>query len=770
MYLSSACMVPLAELLDSVYSDAHLGHARNYLTTDVLRRIMKDYFRYDVNFVMNFTDVDDKIVLRARQQHLLESFKERHKSLDRDLIKTGHEAFEAYLSKNLPLLPPNIQPEEYEREAQRAYGVVLKGYSIAGDGSPPGDKEAKIKMFLQAADAASKALYDAGRDPLSITAEIFYVQTEDIFLAYLDALHGTSIDAGDYTIFTKLTQKYEQRFMEDMLALNVQAPDVVTRVTEYIPQIVSFVDAIVRNGFAYQVLDAKDSPNSSVYFDIDAFEAAGKPYARLEPWNRNNKELQADGEGALTDKSTTKRSNADFALWKSSKPGEPSWPSPWGKGRPGWHIECSAMASDVLGDQIDIHSGGVDLCFPHHDNELAQSEAYWASRDLSHHQQWVNYFLHTGHLSISGSKMSKSLKNFITIRDALVRGTWTPRGLRIVFLLGGWKDGVEINDDMVKASNAWENKVNVFFLKAKDLDRSSETTNVTANESSSPLDEALETAKAQLHNALCDSFDTPTAMDVIASLITTANKVTSLDRAILPIARWITSIVHIFGLDPVPAQADGIGWSGIEIPEAATPFIYPLSKLRDDVRRSAINGEVKTEDMQGLLLSHEVEGLQVEDAVTSPYRGVVLQFRKDVEALAAREAPSKKYLALCDQLRDTHLWNLGVYLEDREGQPALVRPVDKDLVTAREEREAREQAKLAAKQERERQEKEKLEQGRLNPKDMFKTAEFIEWDADGFPVKDTEGKSLPKSKEKKLRKMWDRQAKMHEAWNAAQSS
>jgi cysteinyl-tRNA synthetase len=113
--------------------------------------------------------------------------------------------------------------------------------------------------------------------------------------------------------------------------------------------------------------------------------------------------------GALTAGSGERRRKSDFALWKASKPGEPSWPSPWGEGRPGWHIECSAMASEVLGAEMDIHSGGSDLAFPHHDNELAQSEAYHECPG------WVNYFLHTGHLHIEGLKMSKSLKNFITI-------------------------------------------------------------------------------------------------------------------------------------------------------------------------------------------------------------------------------------------------------------------------------------------------------------------------------------------------------------------
>lgn len=176
--------------------------------------------------------------------------------------------------------------------------------------------------------------------------------------------------------------------MEDVRALNCLDPDVVTRVTDYGQQIVDFVSKIEKNKFAYATSDG------SVYFDINAFEKAGNKYARLEPWNVGNKELQAEGEGALIEKTSEKRSEADFALWKSSKPGEPSWPSPWGNGRPGWHIECSAMASDVIGPKIDIHSGGIDLAFPHHDNELAQSEAYWVSSDHSHGpHQWVNYFL-----------------------------------------------------------------------------------------------------------------------------------------------------------------------------------------------------------------------------------------------------------------------------------------------------------------------------------------------------------------------------------------
>lgn len=348
------------------------------------------------------------------------------------------------MSKNLPKVSPDTPPKEVRTQVQIQYADVLDGKSL--DGSNPGEREAKLKMHIKTVFTASDAL---------MSMENLDAGVHDILLPYLDSQFGSSIDASDHTIFTKLTKKFEDRFMEDVRLLNCLDPDEITRVTEYGTQIVDFVRQVQNNGFAYT------TTNGSVYFDIDAFEKANNNYARLEPWNRNDKDLQADGEGALTKKTSEKRSDADFALWKSSKPGEPSWPSPWGNGRPGWHIECSAMASDKLGSHLDIHSGGIDLAFPHHDNELAQSEAYWSSHDHKHQHQWVNYFMHMGHLSIQGSKMSKSLKNFTTIREALDRGDWTPRGLRIAFLLGGWKEGIEITEDLVKAGSAWEDKLNV---------------------------------------------------------------------------------------------------------------------------------------------------------------------------------------------------------------------------------------------------------------------------------------------------------------------
>lgn len=376
----------------TVYDDSHLGHARNYVSTDIIRRILQDYFKFDVRFVMNITDVDDKIILAARQQYLLAKWAESHTQLNEEVRDTTTAAFGAYAKKNLALLH-EVTPSTFVQEADRVYGHVLQGKSIANDGTSPGDAEAKVKMHLKTAQSAAQAINEAQ------SYDTFLAGATGVLLPYIDSLGATTVQGSDHGIFTKLTKKYEQRFFDDMRALNVRDPDEITRVTEYGPPIVDFVKKIQDNGFAYE-------HEGSVYYDVGTWEKAGGVYARLEPWNRNNKELQADGEGSLSTKTASfKRSGADFALWKASKPGEPSWPSPWGQGRPGWHIECSAMASKVLGKTFDIHSGGIDLAFPHHDNELAQSEAYWCdSHAVSKGEQWVNYFIHMGHLSIQEAR------------------------------------------------------------------------------------------------------------------------------------------------------------------------------------------------------------------------------------------------------------------------------------------------------------------------------------------------------------------------------
>jgi len=209
--------------------------------------------------------------------------------------------------------------------------------------------------------------------------------------------------------YGEFSRRFETDFFNDMKALNVELPDVITRVSEFVPEIVKFIEKIIENGFAYE-------SNGSVYFDVKKFnDHENHTYAKLEPTSVGNEDSMKESEGVLTNHETVdKKGKQDFALWKKSKPDEPVWNSPWGEGRPGWHIECSAMASEFFKEfPIDIHSGGIDLRFPHHDNEIAQSEAYYNC------DNWINYFIHTGHLHIEGRKMARSLKNFTTIKDVL---------------------------------------------------------------------------------------------------------------------------------------------------------------------------------------------------------------------------------------------------------------------------------------------------------------------------------------------------------------
>ncbi|RYG52596.1 cysteine--tRNA ligase [archaeon] len=269
----------------TVYDDAHLGHARTYVALDVARRVTEYLTHAPVHYVMGITDVDDKIIARAKER--------------------------------------GCAPEALARDM-------------------------------------------------------------------------------------------EHRFWEDMHALNVMPPTQFTRVSEHIQDVVAYIQGIERNGFAYATPDG-------VYFDVHAF---GSRYGKLMPSARHGT-LAEDGVDAGSGERGTpvgaahKRSARDFALWKAAKAGEPAWPSPWGAGRPGWHIECSAMTHAAVGNHLHVHAGGIDLAFPHHCNEIAQCEAH---RGAEAAPPWVDIFMHTGHLYIAGCKMSKSLKNFVTVRQLL--HTW----------------------------------------------------------------------------------------------------------------------------------------------------------------------------------------------------------------------------------------------------------------------------------------------------------------------------------------------------------
>ena len=268
-------------------------------------------------------------------------------------------------------------------------------------------------------------------------------------------------------------------------------------------------------------------------------------------------------------------------------------------------------------------------------------------------------------------------------------------------------------------------------------------------------------------SALADSFDTPTAMRAISSLITdynSADKAGLSDDVSFDVARYITRMVRVFGLDGSADPWDGgIGWAGIDIPAAAKEHVYAVSRERDQVRQHAIAGDLN-EKLDSIIEQHTPAKQQ--DIEALPYAEVLSTFQESLQNLAKKQAPAKDYLDLCDQLRDTHLWDLGIYLEDRENAPAMVRPVDAELQAARSQKEEIARQKAEAKLKREREEAEKkaklAEQAKINPKDMFRTEEYSAWDEDGMPTKDKDGADVAKGRVKKLRKEWEKQKKLFE--------
>lgn len=540
--------------------------------------------------------------------------------------------------------------------------------------------------------------------------------------------------------FDVLAHDFETEFMEDMDSLNVLRPHILTRVSEYIPEVIAYVIQIIDNGFAYESA-------GSVYFDTGAFTDAGHNYGKLEPGSVGNESLIAEGEGALTAADacirSQKKASGDFVLWKKSKEGEPTWDSPWGPGRPGWHIECSAMASNVLGPIIDIHAGGIDLRFPHHSNEVAQAEAYHSSH------QWVNYFLHAGHLHIEGKKMSKSLKNFITIRKCLER--YNARQIRLAFLCHRY------DAPMIYAEHAMEEAVSVdrtfidFFgtLKAtiREVERKDYNTRVMRpHDMEIELGKELKRAQETIHNSLADNFDTPTALREIQNMVRSTNAYMA-SRG---------------------AESNGLLLEGIGSYLSKMLSIFGLSD--DSTSSSGFRYGAKAED-------------ESSDGTLAKVLDAFCEFRDTIrdEARKEKSAGMQKILSICDDVRDDVLPKIGVRLEDRGTDQAAMWKLE-DVKTLVMEIERKRQAEASRREEKERKRlareaklQEDLERGRLSPEMLFKegkeyAGKYSAFDADGMPVKDAEGKELSRSALKNLAKARAKQVKLHAKFLVASGS
>jgi cysteinyl-tRNA synthetase len=277
------------------------------------------------------------------------------------------------------------------------------------------------------------------------------------------------------------TSEYEKAFLEDFDTLNCLRPDDLPHATDFVAEIIRVIEALMQHGFAYRANDG------SVYFSIEKYRSAGRKYGQL--LNINFEELRV-GERVSADE-YAKEAVADFALWKARVPddGPVFWPSPWGEGRPGWHIECSAMSMKILGPSFDLHLGGEDLIFPHHEDEIAQSEG---ARGQAASKPFVKHWLHIAHLLVEGRKMSKSLGNYFTLRDLLQKG-FTGREIRYLLLSSHYRESFNFTLDGLAGARTALGRIDELIGKLREI---------AAGQTSEPNDELLQKATTALDDDL----------------------------------------------------------------------------------------------------------------------------------------------------------------------------------------------------------------------------------------------------------------------------
>ncbi len=348
-----------------------------------------------------------------------------------------------------------------------------------------------------------------------------------------------------------LSKKYIDDFDQNLEDLNILPATSKPQVSKTMPQIIAFVQGLVEKGYAYA------AANGDVYFRVTKDE----DYGRLS--GRKLEEMQA---GARIEVEEQKEHPMDFALWKAAKPGEPAWDSPWGKGRPGWHIECSAMNLAELGEQIDIHGGGNDLIFPHHENEIAQSESFTG-------KPFARYWMHNGMLQLGGEKMSKSLGNIISIKEFLSKRDADV--MRMLVLNGSYRAPLIFNDETLDAAEKGLERIKSALrpASAKEAD--------SAAEAVAALPAAIETVKTAFVNAMDDDFNSAGALGAIFDFvraINTARDAGATDAQLKPAQETLRELTGVLGLRL--AEKKGAG--------DADRFIDLLLEVRSEIRKQKL--------------------------------------------------------------------------------------------------------------------------------------------------------------------------------------
>ncbi|CAL6045299.1 Cysteinyl-tRNA_synthetase [Hexamita inflata] len=561
----------------TVYNSSHLGHARTYITFDVIRRILEQVFQKTVVYQMNITDIDDKIITRSNEQ--------------------------------------------------------------------------------------------------GISSE-------------------------------QLARKYEADFFADMDNLNIMRPTVVTRVTECMPAIIHFVQTIIDNGYGYM-------SNGSVYFDTQAFSAKGFQYPQLRYITQESQlEQLIAGDGiSMKNRVDEKKSPNDFALWKGAKPGEPFWESPFGQGRPGWHIECSVMSNNVLVNEFngfELHLGGKDLQFPHHANEVAQLEAFYNKSDQ------IEVFMHSGHLRIDNEVMSKSKMNFKTIADVLQN--YTANQLRILFLQVDYASDINYSTNQLDYAVALDAKITQFINNISTIEKQVSPPELLPADMK--LIKSMVNTKQAVKKAYAANFDYSTGFMAILSLLEETKQY--MQTAFKP---------------------------------------YVVHQLKNFIQAQL--------EVLGLVFSKNSEENSSLEVVK-----LLSEFRTTVKQIATGELTKVALLKACDEVRDNGLPPFGFQIEDKAGE-SVVKTINYQEFLKNQQRELllkQEKEEKVRLQNLEKQKKleEEMRLAQIPASEMFKSMpEYTEFDANGIPTKMKEGEEIvevPKSKTKKLQKDQELRKKLNEKY------
>ena len=408
----------------------------------------------------------------------------------------------------------------------------------------------KVRMYVCGVTVYDHAHIGHGMSSIAFDAIRRYLEYSGYEVTY--AQNFTDIDdkiinrAAELGIEeNELTQSMIDTWDEEMSAFNIKRATLNPRATQEIPQIIKMIEGLIEKDHAYE-------SNGDVYFRVRSFDEYGKLSGR---------DIEELLVGARIAAGEQKDDPLDFALWKAAKPGEPTWESPWSDGRPGWHIECSAICAHHLGDQIDIHGGGADLIFPHHENEIAQSEAYFGD-------SFARYWMHNGLLQLGGDKMSKSIGNVVRLKELVEQGKAAAFRLQV---LGShyrmpltWTEG-----GLEAAQNGLDR------LRAAALPLQS----AGSDERDIELDSLVESVDERFHTAMRNDFDTPIAIAALYDLARAINRARAADvvSASVEDARTkLNELAEIIGLDLADQESDSL--------QDAAPFIDLLVTVRNDLR------------------------------------------------------------------------------------------------------------------------------------------------------------------------------------------